>query len=61
MLLFSTILDINEKLTREALMELVTEWNRTSDYQENIIPGLKWNGEMPFFFVMDTDLFSKIV
>ena len=48
MLLFSTILDINEKLTREALMELVTEWNRTSDYQENIIPGLKWNGEMPF-------------
>lgn len=45
MLLFSTILDINERLTRDRFIRLVIEWNQTSPYEENVIPDMNWNGE----------------
>ncbi|MBR6960175.1 MAG: hypothetical protein IKH76_06815 [Clostridiales bacterium] len=45
MLLFSTILDINEKLTYEKFFDLILYWNEHQYYEENIIPGLVWNGE----------------
>lgn len=45
MLLFSTILDINETMTREAFIRLVIEWNQGSPHPNNIIPGMEWNGE----------------
>lgn len=45
MLLFSTILDINEKLTYERFFELILFWNDNQYYEENRIPDLKWNGE----------------
>lgn len=46
MLLFSTILEINETFTKEKFIELVITWNRGSRYEENIIPGLEWDGRM---------------
>ena len=45
MLLFSTILDINEKLTYDKFFDLILYWNEHQYYEENIIPGLVWNGE----------------
>ncbi len=45
MLLFSTILDINEQMTRERFFDLIIEWNNTQYYEENIIPNLEWKGE----------------
>nr|MCR5556551.1 hypothetical protein [Butyrivibrio sp.] len=45
MLLFSTKLKVNDKLTADAFVQLIIEWNNTSKYSENIIPGLEWNGE----------------
>lgn len=45
MILFSTVLDINESLTKEAFVRLVLEWNRTSRYEENIVPDIQWSGE----------------
>lgn len=45
MLLFSTILDINEKMTKDDFIRLVIEWNQSSSYANNIIPGIQWNGE----------------
>lgn len=45
MLLFSTVLDINSKMTRERFMELIVEWNATTKYDENRIPDLVWNNE----------------
>ena len=45
MLLFSTRLKVNDKLTADAFVQLIIEWNNTSKYAENIIPGLEWNGE----------------
>ena len=45
MLLFSTVLDINEKMTREKFYELIEYWNDNQYYEENRIPGFKWNGE----------------
>lgn len=44
MQLFSTILQINEKLTREAFVRLVIDWNQHSPHPENIIPGIEWDG-----------------
>ena len=44
MLLFSTKLNVNSKLTADEFVRLVIEWNNTSKYPENIIPGLEWNG-----------------
>ncbi len=45
MLLFSTVLDINSKMTRESFMELIVEWNANTPHDENRIPDLVWNGE----------------
>ncbi len=45
MLLFSTILEINDSMTRDAFIRLVIEWNQGNPYQANVIPGIEWNGE----------------
>ena len=45
MLLFSTILEINDSMTKDAFVELVIEWNQGSPHKENIIADIKWNGE----------------
>ena len=45
MLLFSTVLDINDTLTKDAFIQLVIDWNQGSSYEENIIRGIKWNGD----------------
>ena len=45
MLLFSTILDINETMTKEAFIRLVIEWNQSSPHANNIISEIQWNGE----------------
>lgn len=45
MLLFSTILDINETMTKDAFIRLVIEWNQGSPHPNNIIRGIQWNGE----------------
>lgn len=45
MLLFSTILAINNSMTKENFIQLVIEWNQGSPHKENVIPGIEWNGE----------------
>lgn len=45
MLLFSTLLPINQTLTPEAFIKLVIEWNQSSPHPENVIPNVTWNGE----------------
>ena len=44
MILFSTILNINDSLTKDAFVALVLEWNRTSKYIENVVPNVDLNG-----------------
>ena len=44
MILFSTILNINDSLTKDAFVNLVLEWNRTSKYIENVVPNVDLNG-----------------
>ena len=45
MLLFSTILRVNDTLTKDGFIKLVIEWNQGSPHKENIIPRLEWHGE----------------
>lgn len=45
MLLFSTILEINDSMTKDAFIQLAIEWNQGSPHTENVIQGIKWNGE----------------
>ena len=45
MILFSTILNINDSLTKDAFVKLVLEWNATSKYKENIVRDVNLNGE----------------
>ena len=45
MLLFSSLLDINKSMTKDAFIRLVIEWNQGSPYENNIIKDLVWNGE----------------
>lgn len=45
MLLFSTLLEINDTMTKDAFIQLVLEWNQGSPHEENIIQGIEWNGE----------------
>lgn len=45
MLLFSTILDINEKMTKDDFIRLVIEWNQGSPFESNVIKGIEWKGE----------------
>lgn len=45
MLLFSTILKLNDTLTKDAFVRLVLQWNDTSKYKENMVSGIDWQGE----------------
>ena len=45
MLLFSTILEINDTLTKDAFIQLVIDWNQGSTHKDNIIKDIRWNGE----------------
>ncbi len=45
MLLFSTILKLQETVTPDDLIRLVLEWNDTAKYEENIVSGINWQGE----------------
>ena len=45
MLLFSTILDINDKMTSDKFIRLVIDWNNGNPYSENVIPDIQWHGE----------------
>lgn len=45
MILFSTMLKINDSMTKDVFVQLVLEWNKTSKYKENSVPGVNWTGE----------------
>lgn len=45
MLLFSTLLDIDNSLTKDDFIKMVIDWNQKSPHPENIIEGVVWNGE----------------
>lgn len=45
MLLFSTMLAINDSLTKDKFIELVIKWNQGSPHADNVISGIEWNGE----------------
>ncbi len=53
MLLFSTILNINENMSEEDFIQLVIEWNQTNPYKYNVIPDIVWNGESNIRFGND--------
>lgn len=53
MLLFSTILNITENLNKKKFVELLIEWNSSAKYTENIVSGVKWNGERNIKFGTD--------
>lgn len=50
MLLFSTVLDINDTLKKDAFIQLVIDWNQGSPHEENIIRGIEWNGDRNVHF-----------
>ena len=45
MLLFSTVLDIKDGLTKDTFIQLVIRWNQDTPHKENVIPGIEWHGE----------------
>lgn len=45
MLLYSTMLDINDTLTPDKFIDLVIRWNQGSPHSDNVIKDLHWNGE----------------
>ena len=45
MLLFSTLLEISDKMTKESFVRLIIEWNQGSTFASNIIPDIKWDGK----------------
>lgn len=45
MLLFSTLLDINNSMTKDSFIELILEWNQRSPHENNIIKNIEWRGE----------------
>jgi hypothetical protein len=45
MLLFSTKLAIRDTMTKDEFIRLIIDWNQNSPHEENIIPGIEWNGE----------------
>ena len=53
MLLFSTVLSINDKLTKEKFINLAIKWNQESRHRENVIPDIDWNGERNIRFGND--------
>lgn len=44
MLLFSTLLDIKDDMTKEKFVHLVIEWNNGNPHPENVIPGVVFSG-----------------
>ena len=60
MLLFSTILEIQNTLTPEAFIQLVIDWNNSSIHPENIIQGIEWHGERNVRYG-DDNLWMEIV
>ncbi|MCD8347408.1 MAG: hypothetical protein LUD16_05530 [Lachnospiraceae bacterium] len=54
MLLFSTLLSIHASMTPDDFIQLVLEWNRTSSYDYNVIPGIEWHGEHTVRYGNDT-------
>lgn len=48
MLLFSTIFDFKETMTKDDFIRLVIEWNQGSPHTNIIIPGIQWNGNEIF-------------
>lgn len=53
MLLFSTILNITDKLNKKEFINLLVKWNQEAKYRENIVPGVTWNGEKNTKFGID--------
>ena len=45
MLLYSTLLEINVTLTKDAFIQSVIDWNLGSPHKENIIQGIEWHGQ----------------
>ena len=45
MLLFSTILDLQDHVTPDDFLKLVLEWNAGSKYADNRVAGIDWHGE----------------
>lgn len=45
MILFSTLLSINESMSKNDFIELIMKWNQGSPYKENVIEGMEWNGD----------------
>ena len=45
MLLFSTVLDLNDFVSPDDFIRLVIEWNDSSTHTENIVPDIRWQGE----------------
>lgn len=52
MLLFSTILEIDNKLTKDDFIQLVIEWNQNG-HPSSVIANIKWNGERNIRFEDD--------
>lgn len=50
MLLISTLLSINDRLTRDKFYKLLIEWNQNSPHEASVISNLKWNGERKIVF-----------
>lgn len=50
MLLYSTILNINSAMDKEAFINLVIEWNNNNPHEVNRISGITWNGEQNIRF-----------
>lgn len=53
MLLFTTILNITDKLNKKEFINLLVKWNQEAKYRENIVPGVTWNGEKNIKFGID--------
>lgn len=60
MLVYSTILDIAESLTKEVFINLVIKWNQESPHSDSVIPDLHWNGERNIRYGNDDLWLSRI-
>ena len=54
MLLFSTMLDVNDSLTKEGFVDVILEWNNTGSRAANVIPGIEWNDSFGVRFGSDS-------
>lgn len=45
MLLYSTILEIKESLTKDDFVKMLIEWNQKTPHAQNRIQDMEWNGE----------------